>query len=1289
MLNISLRIAGHTLAWLRRSIVALVLLLALASAALILVLRYSVLPNIEHYHTDITDAVSKAVGHVVEIEKIDADWRGMKPHLQLSGIRILDKQKRTSLALQKVDVVVSWMTLLKAELRLASLEIDQPDLMIKRNVEGNIEISGVQFESGSTDNNFADFVLNQKRIVVRGAHISWLDEKQAKPLLVFDDVNLLIENGWNYHRFALRGLPPAELSTQLDVRGELYGKSIDDLQGWSGEIFTQLDYADLAAWKTWLPLPRHIKQGRGAVRGWLKVDDGKINQITADLALVNVQTRLADDLPPLDIRVLSGRMAWRDVAQGFEVALNRFSLKLFNDFVLKPTDVFVRMEDVAQTKAFSGELRANLLELEGLGKLMEYLPLEPTFKKRFVEFAPQGRVENIRALWQGGNDKKLRYKIKGKFVELSLHQVGELPGFSGLSGEVDGNEIQGSLSVNSRKLTVDAPQFMPEKLVFETISAQSSWQSNSKGIEIKLRNFAVTNEDIAGVAYGNFQTLANSPGRIDLNVHLTRASLPHAGKYIPLIALEKKTKEWLTSALLEGQSNDFNLRIQGDINDFPFADNRKGVFKLHARVNGVVLEYAPDWPRINKANAELLINGKELSVSATSAKTAGLQLQNIRVVLPDMLSNNLMLKISGEATGENARALEFVQTSPVRGYLDGFTDSISAKGNGRLSLKLDIPLQGEQAVKVSGTYHFKDSEVIIDKRLPTLRKVNGDLQFTESGVSTNNISTQILGGPARLQIQNSDGGKMNVKLAGLANFTALHEINPQPLLRKLSGESAWNAEIVVQNKLSKVLITSSLLGLQSDLPAPLAKKAVDSMPLRVEMIESSAERRMLTVQYGQLLNANLLQRKNADNLWMLDRGLINFGNVVHKADRKGLWVIGTLPPISLEGWGWLAGVWGESSDSATINIAGADFSIQKITGYGNLVHDLHVKATTRKNILSAQFASKEVNGALSWQDAGMQSDESGRLQVQLKNLDLGLDDNKDGASQPEITSDLKKSGTIELPEIDLTIDRLSYKGRQLGMLELQLQPDEQDYQINRLRLSNSDGVLNVNGKWMQSEDGAETSLNLKYDIANAGNTLARVGYPGTVKNGSGKIEGSLAWAGAPWAYSKAGLNGNLSLDTSKGQFLQIDPGMGKLLSILSLQALPKRIALDFEDVFSKGFEFDSIKGSADIKDGVMHTDNLKIEGSSAKVFMAGQIDLAHEKQNLRVRIVPSVGNSAALISALVVTPVVGAGVYIASKILGDPLGQLVSFEYNISGSWVDPKVEKIDKKKHPEPEPVQ
>lgn len=1294
MLKFSLHIAARTLRILRRVALAIVLLLFFTVSGVFLSLRYAVLPDIGKYHGDITAAVSKVVGMPVEIGKIEADWKGIGPHLQLSDIRILDRNARTTLALQRVDIVVSWMTLFGGEVRLASLEIDQPDLMVKRDAQGLLQISGMQLGGKPADspanNNFSGLLLNQSRIVVRGAHIGWLDELKSKPLLEFNQVNLLIENGWNSHRFAMRASPPAELATQLDVRGKLYGKNFDDWLGWSGEIYTQLEYADLPAWKTWLPLPDALRRGKGALRGWLGIEDGKISQVTADLALVDVQTRLAAELPPLDIRVLSGRLGWKDIAQGFEISSRQFSLKLFDNFVVKPTDVFLRLSNIDNIGKSSGEARANLLELDGFGKLLEYLPVERSFKAQFAEFSPKGSISGLQMTWSGGNDKKLHYRLKGRFAELSLQRVGKLPGFSGLSGEVDGNESHGTLTLKSRNLKVDAPQIMPEPLALDTISAKSVWDANGDGLEVKLRNVALSNSDLAGTAYGSYQTMADGPGKLDLNVHLSHASVPHAGKYIPLIAIGDNARKWLNHALLEGVSQDFNLRIKGNLNDFPFADNRKGIFKIQARARDVALEYDAGWPRIEKGSAELLIQGKELAVNASVAMTAGVRLKNVKVQISDVMRPDLALAISGEAEGAHAHALGFVHSSPVRGYLDGFTDDIVAHGSGKLKLKLDIPLGGSQPVKVAGDYQFTDSEIEFGKSLPALRKVNGNLLFSESGVSTQNIVAQVLGGPARLLVDSGEGGAIHLKAEGKANLKALRNINPHPALQKLSGEPAWNLDIAVKDKLSKVTLSSNLLGLQSDLPAPFAKQADASVPLRLEMKDISQEQRSVAVQYGAQLNANLVGIRDDEGNWEIRRGIVNFGNVPQKADRNGLWVIGTLPQLSLDGWSVLAGA---DTQDTPVSIAGADLLIQKVTGYGNQINDLHIKASRRQRVLSAQLLSRELNGELSWQPGDSESDDyaeqRGRLRADLRNLDLALGTRDAGTVEPlalnsqtagSMLADSQNGGS-ELPALDIRIEKLNIKGRALGRLELAAQQNEEGYQVERLRLTNPDGVLNADGLWKMSEEAPQTKINLKLDISNAGNILGRSGFPNSVRNGSGKLEGSFNWTGTPAMFNKAGLNGNMSLDTGKGQFMQIDPGIGKLLSILSLQALPKRIALDFEDVFSKGFEFDSIKGSAQIRQGVIFTDNLKIEGSSAKVLMVGQIDLANETQNLQVHIVPTIGNTAALVTWLVTTPVIGAGVFIASKILGDPLGQLASFQYNISGSWVDPKVEKAGEKK--------
>jgi uncharacterized protein YhdP len=148
------------------------------------------------------------------------------------------------------------------------------------------------------------------------------------------------------------------------------------------------------------------------------------------------------------------------------------------------------------------------------------------------------------------------------------------------------------------------------------------------------------------------------------------------------------------------------------------------------------------------------------------------------------------------------------------------------------------------------------------------------------------------------------------------------------------------------------------------------------------------------------------------------------------------------------------------------------------------------------------------------------------------------------------------------------------------------------------------------------------------------------------------------------------------MQAENGQFLEIEPGLGKLIGLMSLQALPKRITLDFRDVFSKGFQFDRIASNAQIESGVLKLREFRMRGSAADVEMTGEVDLAHETQDLRVRVFPSLGDSAAL-GLTLVNPVAGVAAAIAQRILKNPLGQIFAFDYTVSGSWSDPKVVKI------------
>jgi uncharacterized protein YhdP len=408
-----------------------------------------------------------------------------------------------------------------------------------------------------------------------------------------------------------------------------------------------------------------------------------------------------------------------------------------------------------------------------------------------------------------------------------------------------------------------------------------------------------------------------------------------------------------------------------------------------------------------------------------------------------------------------------------------------------------------------------------------------------------------------------------------------------------------------------------------------------------------------------------------DGLRSIKRGYVNFGSVRRMADRDGIWVAGILPLLSLEGWPDMPQRQ-EGDTSATPLIDGVDVTVEKLVGFGSTVDDLSVRARNRNGTITAQLVSKGLNGELTWLPQG-----KGKLVVRLKNATLG-NAAKDKTAGASGESKRGSKGEVSIPVIDMAIDDFTYQGKALGKLELHASQFDKDILLNQLRLSNADGTLEVNGKWGMSP--AQTHIAAKLALKDVGNMLDRSGYPDSVRKGSGTLDCDLVWPGAPNEIAIANIEGHVNLKLAKGQFLKQDPGVGRLLSVMSLQSLPKRITLDFNDVFSKGFEFDSIDGVAQIKQGVLQTNDFKIYGSSALVTMSGQVDLLRETQSLRVKVLPAVGDSVSLL-AFAAGPAVGAGVFLANKILRDPLDKLVSFEYNVSGSWIEPKVEKVGQNK--------
>lgn len=330
------------------------------------------------------------------------------------------------------------------------------------------------------------------------------------------------------------------------------------------------------------------------------------------------------------------------------------------------------------------------------------------------------------------------------------------------------------------------------------------------------------------------------------------------------------------------------------------------------------------------------------------------------------------------------------------------------------------------------------------------------------------------------------------------------------------------------------------------------------------------------------------------------------------------------------------------------------------------------------------MASRELQGDLDWFSPGTsEGGERGLVQGHLNRLDLTAATDSQPGSKSSVKQDISS-----LPDLSLKIDDLLWQGKPWGKLSFKAKnqrvAEGQSWRVDPFLLEGPDLKFGGRLNWLQrngdkkSLPGASSSLtamDFKLNSPQVGNLLTKLGFPGTVKRGTAQLEGQISWPSNPFSFDPAVLSGNFKMAAKNGQFSKMDPGVGRLLGLLSLQSLPQRFSLDFRDIFSEGLAFESIDGRFDIRDGVMKTSDLEMDTPSARVLMRGETNLANQTQDVRVTVRPALANSVA-VGLTVLNPIVGAATFVAQKVLDDPLSKVFSFQYHVTGSWADPLVDK-------------
>ncbi len=1247
-----------------RSVEVLLWAVFFVAATFFLALRYWALPNVERFREDIVAAVSQATGLQVRVDRISADWRGLRPRLELVNVRLFDAGGREALVLPSVVNVIAWRSLLFFDLRLHAFEVDDLKLSVRRDAQGRITLGGILFESGKLgDGRMLDWVLDQREIVLRNAEIEWLDDLRGAPPLKLSALNFRLQNDGDEHVAGFSARPPRELGAAVEVRAELIGRSVTQPRAWNGRLFAEVGNTDLAAWRAWLDYPVDVRSGEGALRVWTTLAEGKLRRIAADLALANVVAQLGPDLPLLQLSSLQGRLFGRTTPAGFELGTRELRFKDPHGPQLQPTTLRLVVDRAAGDAQMKGSFAASLLEFGPLARVAEALPLPADVRRLLAEVAPKGSLIDVSFDWRGELPQPAAFTARSRFAELGMLARGRIPGFSGITGAIEATEKKGTLYLAAKDSEIDLPRLFSDSHVkFDALSGQVDWEKlggdagAAESLRFKLSNLAFANPALAGTAFGTYTYTGQGPGVIDLSAQLSRANAGQVLRYMPLI-LSAGLRTWLERAIVAGVSNDVRLRLRGDLYDFPFSNPAKGQFQVMAKVRNGVLDYAQGWPRIEGIEADLLFDRDKAEFVGRKASIYGAALSAVRVSIPALGGD--LVRISGQADGPSADFLRYTRQSPVRHMVSGATDAMQVTGRGQLWLKLDLSLDDTQKSRIAGQYQFNANNVVVDARLPPIERATGRVDFTENSVVIRDVRGALFGGQVVIGGGTRAEGGVLVTARGEATVAGLGNFFEHPWKRYLSGGAPYTASVGVADGATRVVFETSLAGVRSELPVPLAKSAQDTLPLRVEIVPVEGGDR-ISLSVAKFLTAEF-QRRREGNAMLVRRTGVGLNQPMRLPEGNGLLLSATLPGLNLDNWLPVinAGPAGDA-DAAAAGASVFDLKLGTLDAFGKRLNAVTLRAGADQRGWQANLSATEMVGDLSYRDEG-----HGRLIARLTRFTPPAD--SPGAKQG--------GGARDLPAVDLIAERFNYRGKQLGRVEVVAQPEGANWRIEKIVNLNPEAALSGKGLWLTGAQ-SRTSLEFTLNVNDAGKYLDRVGTPDSVKGGSAKLAGTLTWAGDPLNLDYPSLSGRVSLDAENGQFLEIEPGLGKLTSLMSLQMLPRRIALDFRDVFSKGFAFDRITSSLLIEKGVLTTRDFKMRGPAAEVAITGDADLAKETQNLHVRVVPALGGSASTLIGLL-NPVYGVASLIVQSLLKNPLGNLFAFEYAVSGKWSDPKVEKL------------
>lgn len=1303
--------------------------------------RWFVTTQLDHYREDVTAAISASTGITLNASSVKGSFRTIRPVIELENVTLSRPGGPVSLELPRIEAELSWASLWHLEPRFHRLLVADPQFTVRRLSDTEYDIGGVLLDvsalrgdetraDASSTSTFASWLLAQSRLILKNGTFTYVDERPGvRPLPVLvRETNAVFDQGLLDWKAALEGTVVEGTNERHFVVRSRIEKglfSVDaDPATWKGEAYAAFDSIDMGRLMRRVGLTQYLRRGSGAARIWTTFDAGNIRSAAADVHLRDVEARLAESLQPLHLSKLVGRLAFEREGSGpFVFSADQLAFTTDSNVNFGPSNLRFALGRDEAGRPVSIEISASALEIGTLTSLSGALPFSDDVRSFLARHPLSGSIRDLELDAKGDPTDPKNWRGSFGFYRLTLpgSPKDALPSFRNLGGLVSTRPNGDVLvDVNGPASTFVFPGvFRNPRLQLDELKGRVRVVLGETPT-LYFENFRLANHDAALTASGSWKATGGA-GTLDLSGKLLRAKATSVVRYLPNVVGES-TLDYLEAALLAGEASGGDFVVRGELDKFPWVKKNagQGLFRIRTDVQHGKLDFMPSyetdrsgryrtarlWPVLDSIRASLLFEGESMRIGGESATSMGLQARKVLVEIPSFSADTVMLNVGGEISGSLTQALDYLNTSTMlRSALGDLFAEARGSGNASAALRLGVPLGNPSLFTMAIDANVDRATLRLFNRLPEATELTGSLRITEKSIETTEPLRGLAGGaPLSVSASTTNGvAAFDVALsASPADFERLIRLpEATALLKKTSGAVPVRAAVEVGltdgaraalGSSLRVTGTSTLEGLSSTLPIPFAKAPVEKWTTDFRFDLSEAESRLI-VRSGEraAFDLNIPANGPATGVVALGRGLPGHIPV------DDLHVLVDEPYLSFDDWHPVVGdllrdsargntpaASGAADNPENPSYGAADALSLVRVQIGDLVADdkhlTDIDATLRRydGGWHLRLGSKEASGQVELQNATHNAPAA--LSVKLNRLYVPEKINQQFES---MLSEKKRPSVTALPDVTLVVDDLQVGERRVGKVELRatnVRPGN-TWRIDTLAVRNAGGTISGHGFWRPDPSGetsGRTSIDLTADVKSIGTVLQSLNIKDAIRRAPAKGKLKFAWSGAPYAPELETLSGSIDLLAGAGQILQIEPGAGRLLSLMSMQHLLNRLRLDFRDVISKGFSFDTMLLQAKLQNGVMHADKAAVNGSSATVLMAGDADFVRNRLDLKAVVLPSLNAEGASLALAFANPAVGLGTFLAQLVLKDHISELLKSEYIVTGSMDNPSVTKLE-----------